>query len=504
MKVTLISPYLDVIALGLRGISSFLKEQGVDVEMIFLPDHESLLKDEPDFVKRYPDSLLDDVVQACAESDLVGISLMSNYFDRAVYLTQAIKSALKAPVVWGGIHPTLAPEASLNYCDIVCVGEGEVPMLNLVRAMEGKQEVRGIRGLWFKDDSRVIRNDPEPLILDLDALPFQDFDFKDHYTVNDGGDHLVRMDYESQKSLFVNGLRLGKGLCFYQTMTTRGCPHACSYCCNNAFRKLYPGQKILRRRSDENVMQELEKVKRQMPYVELIAFSDDSMTAVPERVMKGFCEEYKKRIDMPFFVLVSPPTVTEKKCEYLVDAGMHVVEMGIQSGSEKTNRIYNRFITNEQVVRAAGILNQHKEQIYPPVYDVILDNPYETRDDVLKTVRLLLQLPQPYIIQFFSLTFYPGTELHDRALSDGLIDDEIGCVYRKYYHDFSKSFLNFLVLAIHNRLPRPLLRFLSNRLVVGVLDANWLRWFWKLLYGLLVRAKRILSKRGDSARGPTL
>ena len=190
MKVTLISPYLDAMALGLRGLSSFLKEQGVECEMIFLPDYKSLLRDEPDFVKRFPDSLLDDVVHACAESDLVGISLMSNYFDRGLYLTRAIKSALKVPVVWGGIHPTLAPEASLDYCDIVCVGEGELPMLNLARAMERKQEIRSIRGLWFKDDGKVIMNEPEPLILDLDALPFQDFDFKDHYSVDEAGEHL--------------------------------------------------------------------------------------------------------------------------------------------------------------------------------------------------------------------------------------------------------------------------------------------------------------------------
>jgi coproporphyrinogen III oxidase-like Fe-S oxidoreductase len=222
-------------------------------------------------------------------------------------------------------------------------------------------------------------------------------------------------------------------------------------------------------------MQELEQVKEKMPYIELIAFSDDSMTAVGEQVMKGFCEEYKRRIDMPFFALVSPPTLSEKKCEYLVDAGMHVVEMGIQSGSECTNRMYRRSISNEQVVRAANILNQHKDRIFPPVYDVILDNPYETRLDVLKTVNLLLALPHPFIIQFFSLTLYPGTELWDKAKKDGLIENAVRQVYRKYYHAFDKSFLNFLVLGIHNRFPRPLMRLLSKPSVAAVLDSKPLR-----------------------------
>jgi len=493
MKVTLISPYLDVVAIGIRGISSFLKSHGHECELVFLPDHESLLKDDPHFEERYPKSLMDGVVEACSGSKIIGLSLMSNYFDRAVQITQALKAGLDTPVVWGGIHPTVIPDDCLNYCDIVCVGEGEYPMLNLIRAMERNDDVHGIKGLWFKENGKIIRNDPEPLILDLDSLPFQDFDYESHYTIAKDGNGLIRMDYEIQKDLFVNGLRLGKGLCFYQTMTTRGCPHACSYCCNYAFRKLFPGQKILRRRSDENVMQELEIVKEKMPYIELIAFSDDSMTAVPEPVMKAFCEEYERRIDMPFFVLVSPPTVSEKKCEYLVDAGMHLVEMGIQSGSDCTNRMYRRSISNEQVVRAANILNRHKDTIFPPVYDVILDNPFEAREDMLKTIRLLLQLPHPYIIQFFSLTFYPGTELWDRARKDGIIKDAVENVYRKYYHDFNKSFLNFLVLAIHNHFPKPLLHLLSNSSVAFVLDSKPLKPLWKLAYKLLSGLKRILK-----------
>lgn len=494
MKVTLISPYLDIIALGIRGISSFLKAHGHQCELVFLPDYKLLLADDPHFEEPYPQSLMDDLVQACSDSDVVGVSLMSNYFDRAVQLTEAVKSRLPAPVVWGGIHPTVIPEDCLRFCDIVCVGEGELPMLNLVQAIEQGKEVRGIKGLWFRDNGKTIRNELEPLILDLDSLPFQDFDYEDHFTISEDGEHLIRMDYEMQKNLFVNGLRLGKGLCFYQTMATRGCPHACSYCCNYAFRKLFPGQKILRRRSIDNVMLELEQVKEKMPYIELIAFSDDSMTATTDEQMRDFCDEYKKRIGLPFFCLISPPTVSPDKCDYLVDAGMHVVEMGIQSGSEATNRIFRRSISNQQVVRAAKILNRHKDKIYPPVYDIILDNPYESREDVLMTIRLLMTLPQPYIIQFFSLTFYPGTELWDKAKADGLISDEVANVYRKYYHAFEKSFLNFLVLAIHNRFPKPILRILSATPVARVLDSKCLRWFWRLVYRLLAGLKRLLKR----------
>ncbi|MBN1592948.1 MAG: B12-binding domain-containing radical SAM protein [Candidatus Coatesbacteria bacterium] len=496
MKVTLISPYLDTIAQGLRCLSSFIKSKGYECEMVFLPDFEALLSYDPQFARPYSQSLMDAVVQNCSNSDIVGICVMSNFFDRAAQISENLRKNLDAPVIWGGIHPTVMPEESLNHCDIVCVGEGEYAMLNLLEAMEEKRDYTDIKNLWFKKDGAIIKNELAPLIEDLDSLPFQDYDYSTHYIVSEDRDHLVKMDYEIQKSQIVNGLRICDGLCVYQTITTRGCPHACAYCCHSALRKLMPDQKILRRRSTENVMQELEQVKEQMPYVELFLFADESMPAMPAKRLKEFCDQYKRRIGLPFFVQVSPPYMTEEKMDYLVDAGMRCAQMGIQTGSEEVNRVYyNRSITNDQVRNGARLLNKHKDRICPPIYDIILDNPYETREDVLKTVRLLMELPRPFVVQFFSLTFYPGTEIYARAKADGIIENERNTVYRKHYHAFDKSFLNFLVMGAHFGFPKPLMKILTNGLVARTLDLKCLRWYWRLVHRSLKAVKRIL-KRG--------
>jgi len=494
VKVTLISTYLDTIAEGLRGLSSFIKSKGYECEMIFLPDYKALLNYDPQFGRPYEQSLMDDVVQACSDSDVVGIGVMSNFFDHAVQLSENLRKNLAAPVIWGGIHPTVAPDESLNYCDMVCVGEGEYAMLNLLRAMEQKRDYHSIKNLWFKTNGALQKNQLEPLIFDLDSLPFQDYDYETHYTASKDGKRLLRMTYEIQKDQIVNGMHICDGLCVYQTITTRGCPHACAYCCHSALRKLSRNQKALRRRSTENVIQELEHTKQRMPYVELVLFADESMPAMPDRRLKHFCEEYKRKIGLPFFVQVSPPFMTETKIDYLVDAGMRCVQMGIQTGSEEVNRVYyHRHISNDEVRKGAELLNKHKDRICPPVYDIILDNPYETREDVLKTVRLLIELPRPYVIQFFSLTFYPGTEIYERAKADGIIKNVRNMVYRKHYHAFEKSFLNFLVLGAHHGLPRPLMKFLSNRSVAGVLDQKCLRWFWRLAHKFLKSLKRLVD-----------
>ena len=61
MKVSLISPYPDITAFGIRIISSYLKEQGYRTQLIFLPDPENLAYSE----ERYNNNVLDEVVSLC-------------------------------------------------------------------------------------------------------------------------------------------------------------------------------------------------------------------------------------------------------------------------------------------------------------------------------------------------------------------------------------------------------------------------------------------------------
>ena len=56
-----------------------------------------------------------------------------------------------------------------------------------------------------------------------------------------------------------------------------------------------------------------------------------------------------------------------------------------------------------------------------PIYDLIFNNPYETKEDLGKTIDLLLQLPKPFQLQGYNLIFYPGAEITLKALTDGFI-----------------------------------------------------------------------------------
>ncbi len=103
MKITLISPYDSLNAYGLKSISTYLRRRGIAVSTIYLLNH---------FTTKYDKKIFDRVVKLCTDSDLIGISVMSNYLINSIQITEEIKKRLTIPIVWGGcIQPFLQKNA---------------------------------------------------------------------------------------------------------------------------------------------------------------------------------------------------------------------------------------------------------------------------------------------------------------------------------------------------------------------------------------------------------
>ena len=68
------------------------------------------------------------------------------------------------------------------------------------------------------------------------------------------------------------------------------------------------------------------------------------------------------------------------------------------------------------------MINDYKDKIELPAYDIILDNPWETEADVITTLRFLARFPTPYVLFLFPLVLYPVTELYEKAKRESVID----------------------------------------------------------------------------------
>lgn len=487
-KVVFLAPTPpDVAAFGVRSLSAFLKQHGHPTRVIFLPGGVEKYKYGCAEGYRYEQAILEQVVDLCRDACLVCVSFMSNYLDRATQLCQSVKSALGVPIMVGGIHPTVLPESCLQFADLVCVGEGEETLLEVVRKIAAGKDYSDVRNLVLKKEGQVLHNPLRPLIENLDVLPYFDFGPEEHYIYDIASRSLQLMTAEFLRHSFplephVEGSfsdDYTRTVC-YKTMTTRGCPHHCTYCAEKTLSDIYRalGQSYLRKRSIPHIIGELKWAIKEMPFIESIFLFDDTFLVRSEQEIHDFAEVYKREIRLPMHIQASPTTVTEAKMDALVDAGLAFVEMGIQSTSERGKDLYKRFVSTERILSAAELLNRYRGRINPPCYHVILDNPWERTRDVVETLRVVLQLPRPFWLKRASLVCFPGTELYTKAQVDGLLvteEDYRREIYNKHLHQPKGKYVNFLMyLAGFCYCPRWIVRIMSWHLLVALLERTWL------------------------------
>lgn len=479
MKISLVSPYPDITNYGLRTLSSVLKDAGHQAQVICMPDfagdgesHHVKMSEE-----RYSPEAIDQMIEVMQGCDLVGITLMTHYFDSAKQITKAVQERLGIPVIWGGFHPSVRPDECIHHADYVAVGDAEDLILQLVEAMEqGKTDaLHHIRSLIWKQGETVVRNAVGSLEQDLDEYPAPDFGRDDHWILFEG--QILPVTKDLLRRYLHNGtVSRMFGRTGYQTMTGRGCPHACTYCGNSFYRDLYKRQRYVRYRSVEHVMKELEDVKREYPFIDFVWFSDDSFFGRPLPDLLKFAHEYKTRIGDPFYLLGSPGTITEEKYEAMVDAGLMCIQMGVEHGSPRIQKMFKRStMGNDKIIKSAEVITRFTDRTAPPQYDVIYDLAYETTEDKLHTLRLISDLPKPYRLQVFSVIYYPGTSLHTIAERDGLVNDEKAEIYDRMFFERHDSYTNTLLfLAKTGKFPHPLLKLLIDERVVEVMTSDYM------------------------------
>jgi radical SAM superfamily enzyme YgiQ (UPF0313 family) len=437
MNISLISPYSNIVSVGLRILSACLKKNGHNVKLIFAPKEIN---------EKYTKNDLKAITDLICNSDLVGISLMTNFFEQSVQITKSFKKISQAPVIWGGIHPTVKPEESLEYADIVCLGESEESIVELAQKIEKKEDYSLVKNIGFKNkNGNIILNSRRPLIQNLDSLPFQDIDPKYQYIIIDGKVHNGIQDLEKYWDSLNNvGPR-------YTTLIGRGCPYNCSYCYNSAFNKEHCNENIFRIRSVDNVIEELKNAVKTLPFIKCIFFNDDHLLGLPKEYIKELCDKYKRYINLPMMMVgVHPTAVDEEKLKYLTNAAtIEFLAMGIQAAGEKTKKLLKRNYSNDLVEKAIKILHNFKNKIKVLSLEVIIDNPWEEEKEKIETLMLLSKLPHPYCMHIFSLTLYPGTELYNLAKNEGLIKNELKEIYKKnFYNCNEKLYLNKLFILV--------------------------------------------------------
>jgi len=386
------------------------------------------------------------------------------------------------PVIWGGIHPTVRPEECLKYADMVCIGEGELSLLELVDKMKKAPDSTSIEGIWFKRNGHIIKNPIRNLIEDIDSLPIEDLNIQDYLVLDNGKlTHVDQYKYYNQKQ--------------YSIFTARGCYYNCTYCANSYLKKLYGNKNFVRRRSVPHFIKELKEVTAKYDNIKRIWFDDDSFLIRPIKEFKLFKELYKKEINLPFTCLCTPKEAQKEKMELLISAGMSTIKLGIQSTTPRILALYKRPCVKEDILKANKIIKEANKGKARVVfhYDVILENPYETDEDLIGCLKFLMLLPPPFIISYFKLAFFPGMEITEKAKRDGILTDEMKNVYRKSYNVPRATYVNSLFYLMKfygaQRIPGFVMTILLHKSVIKILNNKLTTLILELISKIRTRLK---------------
>jgi radical SAM superfamily enzyme YgiQ (UPF0313 family) len=315
----------------------------------------------------------------------------------ALKASEVVKRNSNVPVVWGGVHPSLLPQQTLEnpYIDIVVQGEGEETFFELVTALSQHQPLAQVKGIWYKDGGQIKQNPPRPFI-DLNQQPplaYHLVDLKTHMMSVSGRDAL-------------------------RFETSRGCPFTCAFCYNNSFNH--------RQWRGLTVEQTLLRMKRTMAEygVKGFSFSDDNLFTDPERayqILEGVVHEkldiFWGKGDIRLDLLAQ---LDDDFLRLMERSGCLSLVIGVESGSQRMADLLRKEIEVVQAVLVNRRLAPYRIQ---PRYLFMVGAPGETAKDLAETASLMLKLVEENPkaatgVQIF--VPYPGTELFDTAVQNGL------------------------------------------------------------------------------------
>lgn len=437
--------------IGIEYISSFLKQAGHETELLFDIGLDSKfgvfkLKGISSDSIKVNQKLIEHA--KIFSPDLMAFSSETKMFPYVVRYAAAIKEVFNIPVIVGGVHPTALPDYVLGdkNIDIICIGEGELAMVELANKLERGETITDIKNLWVKEGGKIYKNSLRPLLQDLDSLPFPDRNL--FYKYGAFKNHLM-----------ITG--------------SRGCYYRCSYCHNSLCHRLYKGLgDWVRKRSVDNFLSEI-KLAIERYKTNAIEFVDENFTVDPKWTLE-FCEKYGKEIGLPFFCQISPNQVRQDLIQALKKAGCFVIFMGVESGNPYIReKIMQRYISNEEIVNAAKTIKDAGIWLQATA---MFGSPSETPEMMWDTINLIREI-KPDAMPSYTLSPFPGTALYDYAVKNNLLsEEEIEEIKRGRIGDHEKSIFDHpyrelaynmsKLMSLYVRAPRPV-KPLVKRLMVN-------------------------------------
>jgi len=332
--------------------------------------------------------------QLLLSSNAVGMSVYTNNYQSVADTAKVIKQLdSKIPLIIGGPHCTFLKERALldiPDADIAVDLEGELVIPDLVRFLQGKENLKNIQGISYRKKNKIIISKKTKINKNLDLLPFP-------------ARHLVeKYDYGN----FPWGYQPRKR--FTSLLSSRGCPFHCRFCSKyDNVSDVYG----YRERSAENVVQEIQEINDSYGSVKIV---DDNFLVNKNRAHRIFDLLIENKTEIDILILGARVDSADRELyEKMKKANVRFLSFGVESGSQPVLDFYNKRITKNQIQHA---INLSREMNFVTVGSFIFGAPMETKDHINETIDFVCSLPFDTVI-FRPLKYEVGSDLWSEAVN---------------------------------------------------------------------------------------
>jgi len=380
---------------------------------------------------------------------VVGIGGFLMQLKSTIELTNLIKNRLEdVTVIIGGIQVYGCEKFIMDNskADIVCVGESEIILPELIDALYTGRNLSAIPSIIFREKGKVVKNNGPSLIMNLDEIDFPKYD-------------IFNMEiYATQNYHGFSGKQTIDFIC------SRGCPYRCNYCINS----MKPVK--ARYRSPENILKEIRFLKENYN-INDFSFADEIFTINKQKALE-ICEAIQGE-NITWVTSTRADLLDRDVLSTMKKAGLRMLIIGFESGSEKILRSMNKRVALSKYYESIKLLQKYDIPFYS---NFMIGMPEENESTLKETETFCID--NKLIFGASYVTPFPGTKLYDDVRHK--IGDEKKYIYsvaemnfskkpiinltempaKKLIHHRNKMTVNTIVYLIHNKfrlVPRPLL-----------------------------------------------
>ncbi|HKT73667.1 MAG TPA: radical SAM protein [Steroidobacteraceae bacterium] len=381
-----------------------------------------------------------------AQWDIVGLSTtgMTLRFDlELAHLVRRI--CPDTLIVAGGMEATFRPELmfELGPFDVVIMGEGERPLVELASRMRSGAPLKGIAGTAERTGNGTVLSIPQRAMTRTElrdaiySTPYERMPYQAYWQRLESAYRVGALPSKAAREAHLAEIRS------VRLITLNYCPMGCTFCsATNFLHEAQGSVAAIARLEAHECIAMIQKILVAHPRTRTVIFQDDIFAFTSDRRVLPLCEgiiaaKQQGRIPthLGFISTNRIDAMSRERLSAMRRAGFRVVGFGIESFSRRVLAEFNK----EQIHRhIEPMLTTALELGVTPFLDLILSSPGSTLADVAETLREGHKWLRrgceigmyPYVIPFSGAAFsrdpklLPHTHYARRAVSGTAIQWE--------------------------------------------------------------------------------